>query len=84
MKRTTGMRRDMLLCLMTITLLSITNLAAFAQEQSAKQSGPSRRYTLTDLATLGGTFSQAFGLNDKGWVVGFSTTAGDIGFHAFL
>jgi probable HAF family extracellular repeat protein len=84
MKPTTGMKRDMLLCLMIITLLSITNLAAFAQEQSTKQSGPPLRYTLTDLGTLGGTFSQGFGVNDKGWVVGFSTTEGDVGLHAFL
>ena len=84
MKPTTGMKRDTLLCLMIITLLSITNLPAFAQEQDTKQSGPPLRYTLTDLGTLGGTFSQAFGVNDKGWVVGFSTTEGDVGLHAFL
>lgn len=72
MKPTTGMRRDTLLCLMIITLLSITNLPASAQDQGTKQSGPPVRYTLTDLRTLGGTFSQAFGVNDKGWVVGFS------------
>ncbi len=84
MKPTTGMRRDTLLCLMIITLLSITNLPASAQDQGTKQSGPPVLYTLTDLGTLGGTFSQAFGVNDKGWVVGFSTTEGDVGLHAFL
>jgi probable HAF family extracellular repeat protein len=82
MKRTTGMKRDTLFCLIIIILLSITNLAAFAQEQGTN--GPPLRYTLTDLGTLGGTFSQAFGVNDKGWVVGFSTTEGDVGLHAFL
>lgn len=84
MKRTTGMKRDTLLYLMIITLLSITSLPASAQEQGTKQSGPPLRYTLTDLGTLGGTFSQAFGVNDKGWVVGFATTEGDISVHAFL
>jgi probable HAF family extracellular repeat protein len=84
MEPTTGRKRDTLLCLMIITLLSITNLPAFAQEQDTKQSGPPHRYILTDLGTLGGTFSQAFGVNDKGWVVGFSTTEGDVGLHAFL
>ena len=72
-----------LLC-WVISLLSITSLLAIAQEQGPKQSGPPVRYTLTDLGTLGGTFSQAFGMNDKGWVVGFSTTEGDVGLHAFL
>ena len=84
MKPTAGMKRDTLLCLMITSLLSITNLAAFPQEQSTKQSGPPGRYILTDLGTLGGTFGQASGVNDKGWVVGFSTTEGNVGLHAFL
>jgi len=84
MKPTTGMKRDSLLGLMTIILLLATNLPASAQEQGAKQSGPPVRYTLTDLGTLGGTFSQGFGVNEKGWVVGFSTTEGDSALHAFL
>lgn len=73
-----------LFCWVIISLLSITGLPAIAQEQGTKPSGPAVRYTLTDLGTLGGTFSQAFGVNDKGWVVGFSTTEGDVGLHAFL
>src|SRR5215472_3110813 len=84
MKPTTGMKRDSLLGLMTIILLLATNLPASAQEQGTKQSGPPVRYTLTDLGTLGGTFSQGFGVNEKGWVVGFSTTEGDAALHAFL
>lgn len=84
MRSMTGMKRDTLVCLMIITLFSITNLPSSAQEQGTKQSGPPIRYKLTDLGTLGGTFSQAFGVNDKGWVVGFSTTEGDLGLHAFL
>jgi probable HAF family extracellular repeat protein len=42
------------------------------------------RYTVTDLGTLGGTFSLAGGLNNKGLVEGFSTLAGDTAVHAFL
>ena len=53
-------------------------------QQRTDQAKPAVRYTLTDLGTLGGTFSQAFGVNDKGWVVGYSTTEGDAALHAFL
>jgi probable HAF family extracellular repeat protein len=37
----------------------------------------------SDLGTLGGTFSFAVGMNNKGQVVGFSALPGDI-VHAFL
>jgi probable HAF family extracellular repeat protein len=38
---------------------------------------------MTDLGTLGGTYSAAFGINDRGEIVGEAETAtGDV--HAFL
>jgi len=53
-------------------------------QQRTDGAKPAVRYTLTDLGTLGGTFSQAYGVNDKGWVVGYSSTEGDSALHAFL
>ena len=41
-------------------------------------------YVITDLGTLGGTTSNATGINASGQVVGSSTTAGDTVTHAFL
>jgi probable HAF family extracellular repeat protein len=42
------------------------------------------RYKVTDLGTLGGTFSFGVGINNEGWVAGFSTLPGDLNQHAFL
>src|SRR5215471_10649460 len=42
------------------------------------------RYSVTDLGTLGGTFSQAGTLNNHGSVVGISSLKGDTAFHAFF
>src|SRR5262245_59554934 len=40
-------------------------------------------YAVTDLGTLGGSSSLAYGINDAGQVVGEATTSGGYG-HAFL
>src|SRR5438128_9410387 len=42
------------------------------------------RYTVTELGTLGGTFSFAGGINNRGDVEGFSTLPGDTAVRAFL
>jgi probable HAF family extracellular repeat protein len=57
-----------------------------AQEQQLAQPDGRRleRYTVTFLGTLGGTFSQPFGMNNKGEVNGVSTLPGDQNAHAFL
>jgi probable HAF family extracellular repeat protein len=42
------------------------------------------RYTVTDLGTLGGTYSLAGGLSSSGWVEGKSTLTGDTALHPVL
>ena len=39
---------------------------------------------MQDLVTLGGTFSEAYGINEPGQVVGRANTAGDAAWRAFL
>src|SRR6202049_2849259 len=66
------------LCITALTLL--TALSVPFRLAAQKQI----RYTVTDLGTLGGTFSQAFGINNNGSVVGIASRAGDTAYHAFL
>ena len=41
-------------------------------------------WNMTDLGTLGGTWSLAYGINDSGQVVGWVTTAFKLSLHVFL
>ena len=72
------MRYRTLTCTIAITLCAALEIPArlAAQKQI--------HYTVTDLGTLGGTFSQAWGINNNGSVVGFATLTGDTLLHAFL
>jgi len=65
---------------MTIFVALAVPIRLAAQEQ--KQDLP--RYIVIDLGTLGGTYSIAYGINNSGWVSGFSTLPGDTEVHAFL
>jgi probable HAF family extracellular repeat protein len=40
--------------------------------------------TMTALGTLGGDWSQAYGINDAGEITGIAYTAGNLGAHAFI
>ena len=60
-------------------LASALGLAA-QQRQEAKPS----RYTIADLGTLGGTYSEAVGINNRGALAGYSTLPGDAARHAFV
>jgi probable HAF family extracellular repeat protein len=69
-----------------ISLLAALAMPArlVAQEPSTPQASRSVRYTITDLGTLGGSFSLAYGINDNGQIDGFSTLPGDTVQHSFV
>ncbi len=70
----TKVRRYQKLTLVLATLVLLCVGTAVAQT----------RYTVTDLGTLGGTFSCGPGVNNKGWVNGLSTLSGEQKTHATL
>lgn len=71
------MKSRTLLYVATVTFFALAlPLELAAQKQT--------QYTLTFLGTLGGTFSQPFGMNNRGEVTGWSTMPGDQTFHGFF
>src|SRR5579862_2256122 len=67
------------------TSLMLTSYTA-AQTVGTPDGNPqgSAHYTVTDLGTLGGTFSYALGINDEGAICGYSSLPGEIEHHPFL
>ncbi len=73
------MKLRVLTCITAISLLAALTLP---QPCRAQQELP--RYTVQDLGTLGGSFSWAYGINNKGSVSGMAYLFGDTAVHAFL
>lgn len=63
-----------------IVILTTCSMTAF----TAPEANAEVRYVVTDLGTLGGTYSGATGINAMGQVVGWSHLSGDEVHHAFL
>ncbi len=73
------MKSDRLLWIGTLMFAVVAT--ALVQAQSQKRD---IRYTVIDLGTLGGTFSEPSGVNNRGWVAGRATLEGDLSLHATL
>jgi probable HAF family extracellular repeat protein len=70
------------MCIAAIAVFAALALPLPLAAQGQNQQQP--RYTVTDLGTLGGTFSAGFGVNNKGWVTGIAKVSGDTAQHSFL
>jgi probable HAF family extracellular repeat protein len=71
-------RRSLLLALAGIAVVFVVSAAA-RPAGSVLQA----RWVITDLGTLGGRYSEALAVNDRGQVVGYSEVMGG-GYHVFL
>jgi probable HAF family extracellular repeat protein len=73
-------------CAARIATLGIALIAfsATAQNNGSNNQQALPRYAVIDLGTLGGTYSNAYGINNNGWVTGMSTLPGDTEVHTFL
>ena len=63
-----------------ITAMTLSAALAIPLQLAAQHT----RYTVTDIGTLGGTFSGGAGINNRGSVEGQSTLPGDTTLHAVL
>jgi len=79
------MKSRTLTCIITMMLFAEMAIPVRISAQEQKQQKKELpRYTITELGTLGGTFSEAVGINNKSSVIGFSTLPGGRNVHAFL
>src|SRR5215469_10684468 len=68
---------------LTALMMSGSPLSLTAQGAAGQETNPVH-YKVINLGTLGGSFSEALGINNKGWVPGFSTLQGGQSYHATL
>jgi len=76
------MKSRILMCITAMTLFAALALPTPCPAQEYMKKLP--HYTVIDLGTLRGTYSNAYGINNSGWLSGISTLPGDTEIRAFL
>jgi probable HAF family extracellular repeat protein len=67
-----------------IAALILSPILLAAQSRLRTDQQQQTRYAVTDLGTLGGSNSAAYGISNRGWVTGLSTLPDDVITHAIL
>jgi probable HAF family extracellular repeat protein len=70
-------------CIANIPLLAMLAIPAELRAQQTPNNDQPR-FAVIDIGTLGGSFSIAVGMNNKGWITGDATVQGDAARHGFL
>jgi hypothetical protein len=80
------MKSRILMCITAMTLFATLAIPVRLAAQDAQDHSQLKnvRYTITDLGTLGGTFSDAGGANNRGLGFWLFDRAGDTATHALL
>jgi probable HAF family extracellular repeat protein len=73
-----------LMTTMSVIVALILPIRLHAQTQHQVQKKQPPFYAVTDLGTLGGTFSRGFSINNRGWIAGQANLADDAADHASL
>jgi probable HAF family extracellular repeat protein len=70
-------------CLLA-TAIAVAAAFPFATMAATAAVASAPHYVVTDLGTLGGSFSLAYGINNRGQIAGFATLPGDAVEHSFV
>lgn len=77
-------KRNVVTAIGIATLLALIAVSNIMAQTNQGTRGLWGEYTVVNLGALGGTFSSAFGINNKGWVTGAANLEGDQTEHAVL
>ena len=66
-----------------VLAIALAGLCPAQAQSSSNNNLTPPHYLVVDLGTLGGSFSLAYSINDKGQISGTSTLTGDTAQHAF-
>jgi probable HAF family extracellular repeat protein len=78
------MKRLGALTCVAVTLFAALALTVPLAAQEQPQNASKTYYTVQNLGTLGGTFSWAYGISNKGSITGYATLPGDTAYRTFL
>ena len=78
------MKSRVLTCTIAMAVIAVAALPAQLVAQDNPANPGQTRYSVINVGTLGGSVGAAYGINNKGWVIGDADLPGDQTEHGFL